>query len=131
MAVTNAENQQLKLKKKIKKIYTLSKDCDHAKECPIKGVLAPSVDKWSLFCLYNLAYNDVLRFNKLKAYVPGISSRMLSVTLKKLEEAGLVKRQLYAEVPPKVEYSLTAFGLQFSEKLAELNLWIWEKRNTI
>lgn len=128
MAVTNAENQQLKLKKNIKKIYNISRDCPQDHDCPIKGVLAPSVDKWSLFCLYNLAYNKVLRFNKLKSYIPGISSRMLSVTLKKLEEAGLVQRKLYAEVPPKVEYRLTKFGLQFSEKLVELNLWIWNAR---
>lgn len=131
MAVTNADNQQLILKKKIKKIYNLSRDCSQDKDCPIKGVLAPSVDKWSLFCLYNLAYNKVLRFNKLKSYIPGISSRMLSVTLKKLEEAGLVKRQIYAEVPPKVEYSLTTFGLQYSEKLVELNLWIHDKRKRL
>lgn len=127
MAVTNADSQQLKLKKKIKKIYNLSVDCKHDASCPIKGILAPSVDKWSLFCLYNLAYNKVLRFNKLKAYIPGISARMLSVTLKKLEEAQLVERKIYAEVPPRVEYSLTKFGYQFSEKLVDLNIWIYSK----
>ncbi len=128
MAVTKAENKELQLKKKIKKIYLLSQECSMDHNCPIKGIFAPAVDKWSLFCLYNLAYNKVLRFNKLKSYIPGISSRMLSVTLKKLEEAGMVDRQIYAEVPPKVEYRLTKFGLQLSEKLVELNLWIWNEQ---
>jgi len=52
---------------------------------------------------------------------------MLSVTLKKLEEAQLVERKIYAEVPPRVEYSLTKFGYQFSEKLVDLNIWIYSK----
>jgi len=127
MAVTNAENQQVKLKKKLRKIYELSKDCPMDDNCPIKGVLAPSVDKWSIFCLYNLAYNKVLRFNELKGFIPGISPRMLSVTLKKLEKSKLVQRKIYAEVPPKVEYRLTKFGLELSEKLVELNLWLYNK----
>jgi len=61
----------------------LAHACKFDNTCPVKGVFAPAVDKWSLFCLYNLAYNKVLRFNKLKNYIPGISARMLSVTLKK------------------------------------------------
>jgi len=128
MAVTNVTNKELALKKKIKKIYSLAKVCDFDDRCPVKGVFAPAVDKWSLFCLYNLAYNKVLRFNKLKSYIPGISSRMLSVTLKKLETAGLVERQLFAEVPPRVEYKLSEFGSAFAGKLVDLNIWIWENR---
>ncbi len=127
MAVTNTDNQQLKLKNKLRKIYKLSLDCPMDAGCPIKGVLAPSVDKWSIFCIYNLAYNEVLRFNELKAFIPGISPRMLSVTLKKLEKSHLVQRKIYAEVPPKVEYRLTKFGMEFSEKLVELNLWLFNK----
>jgi len=128
MGVTNKANQELQLKKKIKKIYSIAQDCNFDERCPIKGVLAPSVDKWSLFCLYNLAYNEVLRFNKLKGYIPGISSRMLSVTLKKLEVAGLVDRTIYPEVPPRVEYRLTSFGREFAAKLIDLNLWIYNRR---
>lgn len=128
MAVTNARNKELALKKKIKKIYSLSAECNFDDSCPVKGVFAPAVDKWSLFCLYNLAYNKVLRFNKLKNYIPGISARMLSVTLKKLETAGLIERSIFAEVPPRVEYKLTDFGNAFAAKLVDLNLWIWENR---
>ena len=128
MAVTNARNKELALKKKIKKIYSLAHACSFDNTCPVKGVFAPAVDKWSLFCLYNLAYNKVLRFNKLKNYIPGISARMLSVTLKKLETAGLIERSIFAEVPPRVEYKLTDFGNAFAAKLVDLNLWIWENR---
>ena len=131
MAVTKTDNQHLKLKKKLKKIYNMSLGCSYEDDCPVRGVFAPAVDKWSLFCLYNLAYNEVLRFNKLKAYVPGISSRMLSVTLKKLEAAGLVEREVYAEVPPKVEYRLTKFGYEFAKRLAELNIWTFQQRQKL
>ena len=132
MAVTKADNQHLRLKKKIRKIsaYT-SGHLENGTRCAIRDILAPSVDKWSLFCLYNLAYNKVLRFNKLKSYIPGISSRMLSVTLKRLEEAHLINRKIYAQVPPKVEYRLTDFGLEFAKKLADLNLWLFEARQEL
>lgn len=95
--------------------------------CPVKDIMAPTSDKWSLFCLYTIAYNEVLRFNELKGYVPGISSRMLSLTLKKLEETGMINRKVYAEIPPKVEYRLTKFGDEYAQKLVELNLWVYYK----
>ncbi len=127
MEVSITDNQKNRLKKKIEKFYKDTKHCRGTSECPVKNILAPSVDKWSLFCLYNLAYNDVLRFNQIQKYTPDISSRMLSVTLKKLEKAYLIERKVYAAVPPKVEYKLTDFGYQFSTKLIELNQWIFEK----
>jgi len=127
MAVTSTDNQEVELKKKLKKIYELSLSSHEAGDCPIRNIFEPTVDKWSLFCLFNLAYNKTLRFNKLKSYIPGISSRMLSVTLKKLEAAELVTRRVYPEVPPRVEYSLTDFGYAFSEKLVNLNVWLFEK----
>lgn len=129
MAVTKVENQRVALKKKIGKLNKLTYEChkNNLSRCPIKNVLAPTTDKWTLFCLYNLAYHEVLRFNELKKKVPGVSSRMLSVTLKKMEDNGLVERKLFAEVPPRVEYSLTDFAYEFSYKLIDLNLWLFKK----
>ena len=128
MAVTKTDNQQVKLKKKVKIFYQVSKDCLYQTgSCPIKDILAPSVDKWSLIVMYNLAYNDLLRFNELKKYARGISARMLSVTLKKLEKGGIVSRKIYPVVPPKVEYTLTPFGYEFADKLVDLNLWIFKR----
>jgi len=126
MAVTIADNQQVKYKEKIKKFYDYIKVCDGKPMCPVRDVFAPSVDKWSLFVIYNLAYNQDMRFNKLKKYIPNISSRMLSLTLKRLEDSKIVSRKVFAEVPPRVEYKLTEFGYKFSKQLIDLNLWVIE-----
>ena len=126
MAVTKADNQRLEFKKKLTKMHEISR-LETKDLCPIKDIMAPTSDKWSLFCLYTIAYNEVLRFNQLKKYIPNISSRMLSITLKKLEDTGMIKRKVYAEVPPKVEYRLTKFGDEYAQRLIELNLWVYEK----
>jgi len=127
MAVTNVENQHIELKKNIKQFYMNARCLKGEGICAVRHILAPSLDKWSLFCLYNLAFNDVLRFNALKNYIPGISSRMLSVTLKRLEEANLITRKIYPEVPPRVEYRLTKFGYGFCEKILSLNQWVLDQ----
>ncbi len=114
-------------KEKIKIFYKHSKQFQKRGYCPVQDILAPSADKWSLFIIYNLAYNGVLRFNQLKALVPQISSRMLSVTLKKLETSSIVDRKAFNEVPPRVEYKLSKFGMEYSQKLIDLNLWLIDK----
>jgi DNA-binding HxlR family transcriptional regulator len=128
MAVTKADNQHLTLKNKVKKFYQVTKSCMHQKgSCPVKDILAPSTEKWSLFAMYNLAFTGVMRFNELKSRIKGISPRMLSVTLKKLEEGGIVSRKIYPVVPPKVEYELTKFGYDYADRLIDLNLWLFEQ----
>ena len=76
-------------------------------DCPIRNILSRIGDKWSLLVLYTLSGSSVMRFNVLQKNIPDISQKMLTVTLRALEEDGLVKRVIYAEVPPRVEYSLT------------------------
>ena len=76
-------------------------------DCPIRNVLARMSDKWSLLIIYTLSQAPVLRFGELKNAIPDISQKMLSVTLRTLEEDGFVDRKMYAEIPPRVEYSLT------------------------
>jgi DNA-binding HxlR family transcriptional regulator len=122
--VTNADSKGFEFRKKIEDFYSVSKSCRGKGYCPVHDILAPSVDKWSLFIIYNLAYSGELRFNTLKKYIDGISSRMLSVNLKKLEKAGILSRKVFAEVPPRVEYKLTEFGMSYAEKLIDLNLWL-------
>ena len=92
MKVTNTDNQELSLKKRIRKINKISQPFRAKGFCPTKDFLAGSTDKWSLLCLYNLAYFEQMRFNELKNRVEGISARMLSLTLKKLEKNKIVKR---------------------------------------
>ena len=75
-------------------------------DCPIRNILSRIGDKWSLLVLYTLSGSSVMRFNVLQKNIPDISQKMLTVTLRALEEDGLVKRVIYAEVPPRVEYSL-------------------------
>ena len=78
-------------------------------DCPIRNVLSRICDKWSLLVIYTLnAHNaDPIRFNALRKLIPDISQKMLTSTLKSLEADGYVNRKVYAEVPPRVEYSLT------------------------
>jgi len=123
MKRTNADNQDVKLKNKIKEFFLRSIPFLEQGFCPTKDLLSLTLDKWSLFCLYNLSYQDVMRFNELKNRISGISSRMLSVTLKKLEDQGMVERIAYAEVPPKVEYKITPFGAAYADKLIDLSNW--------
>ncbi len=75
--------------------------------CPIRNILARISDKWSLLLVYTLDQHECMRFNALQKEIPDISQKMLTVTLRTLEEDGLVARHIYAEVPPRVEYSLT------------------------
>lgn len=78
-------------------------------DCPIRNVLSRICDKWSLLVIYTLnAHNaEPIRFNALRKLIPDISQKMLTSTLKTLEADGFVNRKVYAEVPPRVEYSLT------------------------
>ena len=78
-------------------------------DCPIRNVLARVCDKWSLLVIYTLkSHQDgPLRFNALRKLIPDIPQKMLTSTLKTLEADGYVNRKVYAEVPPRVEYSLT------------------------
>ena len=76
-------------------------------DCPIRNILARFSDKWSLLILYMLDSNGVLRFNALRKLIPDISQKMLTNSLRTLEEDGMVVRTVYAEVPPRVEYQLT------------------------
>ena len=79
-------------------------------DCPIRNVLSRICDKWSLLVIYTLnAHNaEPIRFNALRKLIPDISQKMLTSTLKTLEADGYVNRKVYAEVPPRVEYSLTS-----------------------
>jgi len=128
MSITKADNQSLKLKNKIEDFFKRSLKNQKKKGfCITKDIMAVVMDKWSLFVIYNLAYYDVLRFGELKSNIRRISSRMLSVTLKKLENHQIIKRKVYAEVPPKVEYKLTEFGKELAEKSVDLNDWFLDR----
>lgn len=76
--------------------------------CPIRNVLTRISDKWSLLAIYTLNKQDkAVRFRDLQRAIPDVSQKMLTTTLRTLEEDGYVTRTIYPEVPPRVEYGLT------------------------
>jgi len=95
-------------------------DCDN---CPIRRVLDRFGDKWSLLIISMLGETDKMRFSEIKKVLHDISQKMLTLTLRKLEEDGLVKRKIYAEVPPKVEYKLTESGISLLPHILALTAW--------
>jgi DNA-binding HxlR family transcriptional regulator len=94
--------------------------------CPISDLLARLGDKWSLLVLAALSEADrsCLRFSELMRAVGGISQRMLTTTLRHLERDGILTRQVYPEVPPRVEYTLTTRGQGLLVPVKALIAWI-------
>lgn len=91
--------------------------------CPITDVLARISDKWTMHTIIILGKTDKLRFNELKSRVEGISQRMLTVTLRTLEEDGFVTRTIFPQIPPKVEYELTPLGRSLLIQVISLSEW--------
>ena len=83
-------------------------------------------DKWSLLIIHTLSQAPVLRFGELRNAIPDISQKMLAVTLRTLEEDGLVIRTMYAEIPPRVEYSLTSRAQSLLPHIMTLIGWAKE-----
>ena len=93
--------------------------------CPIRQVVSRFGDKWSLLVLFLLNRSDtgVLRFNEMRRFMTDCSQKMLSQTLKNLEQIHLVHREVFPEVPPRVEYSLTETGRSLMPVLTTLIDW--------
>ena len=100
-------------------------------DCPIWNILARISDKWSILVLFTLNQSALMRFNALQKNIPDISQKMLTVTLRTLEEDGFVKRQVYAEVPPRVEYSLTDRAISLLPHINSLIVWAKENMDAI
>lgn len=98
--------------------------------CPVREVLDRIGDKWSVLVITCLS-EGAHRFNALRRRIDGISQRMLTETLRHLERDGLVRRTLYAEVPVRVEYELTALGQTLIEPIAVLATWAERHRSEI
>ena len=88
-----------------------------------REVLERIGDKWSVCVIHSLGEVKTLRFIALRAQLTGISQRMLTVTLRGLERDGLVKRKVYPEVPPRVEYSLTPLGATLRQLVTGFVAW--------
>jgi DNA-binding HxlR family transcriptional regulator len=91
--------------------------------CHAREMLVRVGDKWSVYVINVLGNAGTLRFNELRGQVDGISQRMLTVTLRGMERDGLVKRTVYPEVPPRVEYTLTKLGGTLRQLVRSLVQW--------
>lgn len=100
-----------------------SKNFSDAANCPVRNVIDRIGDKWSVLVLLALEEGGVVRFNELHKFLGTISQKMLTVTLKTLEADGLLKRTVYAQIPPKVEYQLTDRGITLLPHLHGLVQW--------
>ena len=96
----------------------------------IRAVLARVGDKWSVFVI-TLLGERTMRFTELQRSIEGISQRMLTLTLRQLERDGLVDREVYPVVPPRVEYSLTSLGTTLLPPLLGVAEWAREHRTDI
>ncbi|MBQ6070193.1 MAG: helix-turn-helix transcriptional regulator [Bacteroidales bacterium] len=100
-------------------------------DCPIRNVISHITDKWSLLVLYTLEQKEVLRFKDLWREIPDISQKMLTSTLRKLADDGIVSREVFTEVPPRVEYRLSERGQSLMPHLDALISWGLEHQNSI
>lgn len=91
--------------------------------CPTDGVIELIGKKWTLCLLATVANNQPIRFNRLQEELGTISPKTLSDTLAALQKHGIMTRRAYAEVPPRVEYSLTAKGAKLVDAIAPLMNW--------
>lgn len=91
--------------------------------CGIDAALDVVSGKWKGLVLWELHTHGTRRFAELRRALPGVSEKMLTQHLRQMEEDGLIDRKVYAEVPPKVEYTLTETGAALNEALRPLGEW--------
>lgn len=91
-------------------------------KCPVETSLDVLAGKWKILILWYLR-RDTLRFNELQKMLPRVTQKMLIQKLRELEEDGIVHREVYPVVPPKVEYSLTEYGETLKPILKQMYFW--------
>lgn len=100
--------------------------CKNDDSSAVRQFLPTVGDKWSILLLVTLAKTPRkrARFSEIQRMLEGISQRMLTTTLRNLEKDGLISREAFPEVPPRVEYELTGLGLSLLEPMEQLVRWI-------
>ena len=105
-----------------KKIY-LDPSISYPFNCPVEATLSVIGGKWKPIILYYLLGEGAHRFAELRRKLPGISEKILTKQLRELERDGIVHREVYPEVPPKVEYSITEYGDTLRPVCAAMGDW--------
>jgi DNA-binding HxlR family transcriptional regulator len=98
--------------------------------CPLEGVIDVISKKWTLLIVNVIGNHGRARFNKLMQELRGISPKTLADTLKQLQEEGLINRESFAEIPPRVEYSLTGDGKRLREAIMPILTWAAARKNS-
>lgn len=105
---------------------------DAASECKSLGQIIDRIaDKWAVMVVGHLSQRNTIRFNELMRAIPGVSHRMLTLTLRALQRDGIVSRTPYATIPPRVDYALTPLGQSLTVPLSLLAAWAAEHRGEI
>lgn len=92
-------------------------------QCQVVVALDLIVGKWKPVIIQHLLSGDILRFNELRRLMPDITQRMLTLHLRELEEQDIVKRVVYPQIPPKVEYSITEYGKSLKPVMDIMHHW--------
>ncbi len=95
--------------------------------CPLGGVIDIISKKWALLIINTIGNSQAIRYSEIRDVLGEINSKVLSDRLKELEGAGLIKRKAYAEIPPRVEYSLTKDGKGLRKSIVPLMKWVYSK----
>ena len=95
---------------------------DTRTRCSVESVIGVIGGRWKCVVLFHLSHGT-LRFGELRRALPNVTQRMLTLTLRELEEDGLIRRTIYAEVPPRVEYDLTPWGKSLEPILLAMREW--------
>jgi len=106
----------------------MREDCEHVGSCPLRSLINAITKKWALLIIYAIGYHERLRFNGLMDVMLDISPKTLSDNLKELESEGLIKRESFAEIPPRVEYTLTKDGKELRDAIIPLLKWVATKK---
>jgi DNA-binding HxlR family transcriptional regulator len=91
--------------------------------CAVSHAMSIIGGKWKIVVISNLVNSGILRYKELEKAIPEVTPKMLIKVLKELEQEKLIIRTVYAEVPPKVEYSITPLGLTLNNLILEINKW--------
>lgn len=101
-------------------MFTLGERSYH---CPVEVTLSAIGGKWKVLILWNLIHGGTMRYSELRRSLPKITHKMLAQQLRELEADGLIHREVYPVVPPKVEYSLTGEGKRLTPVLERMKEW--------
>jgi len=107
-----------------------SNDAKHTCLCPLEGIIDTIGKKWTLLVINAVGNHERLRFNQILDELKGISPTTLTEMLKELQRENLVRRESFAEIPPKVEYSLTKDGVELRRAILPLLKWASARNGT-